>query len=731
MKKREKNAVYVILAAAVLLLMILLTQYWFAHRGILEGAKNHAQDELQIKRMAIEKKLTLVEAAVDNMVWAVEENLSQPDKMLKLALETVKQNKDIVGCGILFLPNYYASKGHWFEPYAVRRSDGHYETMQLGSADHDYTQLQLFKETMAGDSCLWTEPYLDKDGARMMLTSYAHPIHDKEGQLVGVLAADVSLDWLKDVINTQHSFTSSINLMLSKVGQLMVCPTESLTLRRTIQEESKNVEDSMIHEINRNMLAGEEGNRTIINWSGDKKYVFYAPIGCNTGWSMAVVCSDKEIYHELRQVGLCMLLLMLLGLILLAFIIQRLIHNLRRLQEINSEKERIGNELRIASAIQSGMLPKTAPFSGRDDIDVFSSLVPAKEVGGDLYDFYIRDEKLFFCIGDVSGKGVPASLVMAVTRSLFRTVSARESHPSTIVSQMNSVMSEINDSNMFVTFFVGVLDLPSGRLRYCNAGHCPPLLVGSDVEMLPVEPNIPVGLVSDWNYSGQETFVKPQTTLFLYTDGLTEAEDIGHHQFGEERMKDTVFQAITAQSIDPEALFCQMTNSVNTFVDKAQQSDDLTMLIIQYKKEQRDLRLQCHLTLTNDTKEVPKLHEFVAGVTDDLAMDDAVSMQLDLALEEAVVNVMSYAYQSGKKGNIDIEARADDLKLVFVIRDSGIPFDPTAKEDADTTLSADERPIGGLGIFLVRQLMDSINYERVDGQNVLTLIKKLNSQPAE
>ena len=170
-----------------------------------------------------------------------------------------------------------------------------------------------------------------------------------------------------------------------------------------------------------------------------------------------------------------------------------------------------------------------------------------------------------------------------------------------------------------------------------------------------------------------------------------------------------------------------MTDAVNVFVDKAEQSDDLTMLVIQYKKEQRDLRLQRHLTLTNNTEEVPKLHEFVTGVTDALAMDEAISMQLDLALEEAVVNVMSYAYQSGKKGSIDIEAKADDMKLIFVIRDSGIPFDPTAKEDADTTLSADERPIGGLGIFLVRQLMDSINYERVDGQNVLTLIKKLNS----
>ena len=727
MKKHERNAVIILAIAAMLLLIIFVSQFWFAHRGITSRANTSARNELDIKRLNIERKLARVETAIDNMEWAVEDNLSNPDVMFDVVLKIVKSNKDIVGCGISFLPNFYPSKGRWFEPYAVRRSDGHYETMQLGSADHDYTQLQLYTATIEGDSCLWSEPYLDKDGARMMLTSYTHPIRDKQGRLVAVLAADVSLDWLNDVVNAHHVYPTSINLVLSKVGCLMVCPTESLVLRRTIQEVSRNVEDTTIHEVNRNMLAGEEGHRIIINRDGVKKHVFYVPVGCNTGWSMAVVCADKEIYHHLRQQGLYMTILMVLGLLIIAFIIQRMIRNIYRIQTINNEKERIGNELRIASAIQNGMLPKTAPFSGRNDIEVFGSLVPAKEVGGDLYDFYIRDEKLFFCIGDVSGKGIPASLVMAVTRSLFRAVSAHESHPEAIVTQINESMYEMNDSNMFVTLFVGVLDLPSGRLSYSNAGHCPPLVVGSSAQPLPVEANVPVALVSAWKYTCQETMIKPQTTIFLYTDGLTEAEDISHNQFGEERMAAAARRAIENNAIDPNSLYQRMTDAVNVFVDKAEQSDDLTMLVIQYKKEQRDLRLQRHLTLTNNTEEVPKLHEFVTGVTDALAMDEAISMQLDLALEEAVVNVMSYAYQSGKKGSIDIEAKADDMKLIFVIRDSGIPFDPTAKEDADTTLSADERPIGGLGIFLVRQLMDSINYERVDGQNVLTLIKKLNS----
>ena len=732
MKKEKKFSLYIIIAAAVLLQLISGVQYWYAHRVIRRQVEDRANSEMNIKRLAIEKKLVVVETAVENMAWAVEAKLSEPEEMFDLALRTVKQNEHITGCAILFSPNYYPSKGYWFEPYAVRRADGSYETMQLGSADHDYTQMQLYRGSMEGDSTLWTEPYLDKDGARMMLTSYTCPIHDSKGNTVAVLAADVSLDWLNNVINATHLYPSSFNLMLSKMGQIMVCPTESLVMKKTIHNLAERMNDTTLRTINSNMLSGKDGSGRFVDNSGTDKYVFYSPIGCGTGWSMAVICVEKEIYHNLRSLGANLLMLMFLGLMLIAFIIKRMIHNMRHLHEVSLEKERIGNELHIASSIQSGMVPKVfPPYPERDDIEIFASLVSAREVGGDLYDFYIRDEKLFFCIGDVSGKGIPASLLMAVTRSLFRTVSAHESKPSAIVSQMNEAMADMNDSNMFVTLFVGELNLLTGRMRYCNAGHCPPLIVNPDVNTLPVDANIPVGLVPDWTFTTQETLINPQTTIFLYTDGLTEAEDASHVLYGEERMKATAREAVADGRTSPESLFNQMTQSVEAFVDKAVQSDDLTMLVIQYKRSERNFRLQRSLTLPNDTQTIPQLHEFVTEIASSLAIDEALAMQLDLALEEAVVNPMTYAYPPGTQGVIDILAMADDSKVAFVIKDSGIPFDPTTKDDVDTTLSADERPIGGLGIFLVRQIMDSINYERVGKQNVLTLIKKFNTEPAE
>jgi sigma-B regulation protein RsbU (phosphoserine phosphatase) len=208
---------------------------------------------------------------------------------------------------------------------------------------------------------------------------------------------------------------------------------------------------------------------------------------------------------------------------------------------------------------------------------------------------------------------------------------------------------------------------------------------------------------------------------------VTEAEDATHGQFGEQRMLEVARQSLADGQYRPEALLVRMQKAVSLFVDGAEQSDDLTMLGIQYTKEQRAVRLQREITLPNDVQTVPQLAAFVDGVCEELGFDMSTTMQMNLALEEAVVNVMNYAYPAGTQGDVHIEAQANDVRLKFTIVDDGVPFDPTAKEDIDTTLSAEDRPIGGLGIFLVREMMDSINYERVDGQNVLTLRKKLGS----
>ena len=397
-----------------------------------------------------------------------------------------------------------------------------------------------------------------------------------------------------------------------------------------------------------------------------------------------------------------------------------------QLEETTTVKERMESELRIASDIQMGMLPENFPTrADHDDVQLFASLTPAKEVGGDLFDFYFRDEKLFFCIGDVSGKGVPASLFMAVTRSAFRTVSAHESMPDRIVSTINNTIADMNKMNMFVTLFVGVLDLPTGRLHYCNAGHDAPLLVGAGVGELPCDPNIPVGIMPSWDYSLQETHIFAGTTIFLFTDGLTEAMNAEFAQFQMERINDVAVRALANQQQEPHQFIAQMTDAVHQFVGDAEQSDDLTMMAIQYIRQQSDVKMRKSIVLQNDMQEVPKLNTFIQEVCQTVGFDQDVTKQINAAVEEAVVNVIKYAYPSGQRSDVTIEAAANEVRLKFTIIDKGKPFDPTVQAAADSPISAKESSIGSQGIHIMRQNMDSINYERLDNLNVLTLRKKI------
>ena len=367
---------------------------------------------------------------------------------------------------------------------------------------------------------------------------------------------------------------------------------------------------------------------------GREVYLFYAPIKY-TDWSIALAVPAFSINIIATIVGFVLLIFIALGL-LVAFIVSRIVirratkplkqlalsadevakgnfntllpvikHNdevgllrdsfdgmqqslskyIEELKKTTASKAAIESELLVAHDIQMGMLPKIfPPYPERDDIDIFGSLNPAKEVGGDLFDFYIRDNQMFFCIGDVSGKGVPASLVMAVTRSLFRNISAHSSQPDLILSALNEALSENNETDMFVTAFVGVLDMKTGNLHYSNAGHDAPMLIGRGVGLLPCDSNVPLGVVPGWKFTAQETVIDPQTTIFLYTDGLTEAEDTKHGQFSIERVTTTAETLLKEGENQPKVIVEKMIEEVHAFVNGAEQSDDLTMLAIKYLK---------------------------------------------------------------------------------------------------------------------------------------------------
>lgn len=299
--------------------------------------------------------------------------------------------------------------------------------------------------------------------------------------------------------------------------------------------------------------------------------------------------STLQLHHQRVMLIVIVCGLFIIAVILSAYIYRRLLQMRQlkkaydQLEEVTTQKERIESELRIARTIQLSMVPSAFPI--RPDIDIYGCMTPAKTVGGDLYDFFVHDNQLFFCIGDVSGKGVPAALLMTVTKSLFRAFSSNESMPDKIVSRMNDNLSENNKERMFVTLFVGILDLTSGLLRYCNGGHEAPVIIDKEAHLLPINHIFPVGAVPATSYKMQETVIEPQTTILLYTDGLNEALNADKEKFGKERILNEANRAIQAGQLSPKALIEQLTLSVHQFVGDTEQSDDLTMLAINYLRQ--------------------------------------------------------------------------------------------------------------------------------------------------
>ena len=718
----NRSSIAILITAAALMLLISAIQQYSARKQIRNDLERNAEMELVIKSIAVKHSLEDVELALRNRNWEFEQFLPYPDSLFAVTRRIVEQNPDFDGCCIAVVPNYYPEKGRLFEPYTVRRGDS-IETVQLASEEHDYSKNKDFILAAKNDSSFWGEPYPDESDPKVTLITYTFPIHDEFGDIAAVVGVDYNAEELGKMLNARHMFPSSYHILISGQGKLICGPEEVGNTHQLAEETLDMINDSSFER-----HASSTGHSTLLsfidNEDGSKGYVFYSSPKSIKPWRIAVVNYDDEVFEPLIKIRWRDLLLTMAGLLVLAFIVQRSAKNISKLQQATIEREHIDSELNIARKIQMDMLPKGEKTALRDDCDVVGLLDPARMVGGDLYDHFIRDEKLYFCIGDVSGKGVPAALVMAVAHTLFRSISAHESNPARIMQALNETSCQRNEQNMFVTMFIGVLDLPTGRLRYCNAGHDKPFVIGKETKQLPAKPHLPLGVMDNMIYTTQETVLQSGESLFLYTDGLTEAMNESHEQFGLKRVEKGLQDCIGNKPNVAEKIIRTMTNRVNAFVDGAEQSDDLTMLAIHYTPQEKPIVFCETLNLNNKVSEITKLNAFVKSATTALNMETGLANQIKLAVEEAVTNIIDYAYQNGTEGNISVTIEADESRIRFIITDSGAEFDPTSVSKADTTLSVEERPIGGLGVFLVRNLMDSINYERVDGKNVLRMEKR-------
>lgn len=760
-------SLFILMLTTSLLIIIVVLNYNLSRKSVQEESIEHAQSVLDNTILRINNVLNSIEIRVHSTSWMVKHNIDNPDYMYEVTKHIVESDEFICGCAVAFEPNYYPEKGLFYSPYTYRE-DGEIKSKQLGNKDYDYHYMDWYQIPKLLDKPYWSEPYFDQGGANTIMATYSYPLYDNDGKLFAVLTADISLEWFAEQVNAIKTYPNSFNLMIGRGGAYLVHKDTQYILNKTLFEVAMANNDETTIKAAHDMVDGMRG-MTEYNF-GEERFLFYAPIQ-STGWSVAVSCLHSDIFAKIDDMRNKAIIVALSGLILMVILCYLLIrHMIRPLNEFaqsameiargnfsaelpnskssyemrslhnsfsfmqkslqnyidelrvtTANKERIESELRIAHDIQMGMVPKIfPPFPKRNDIDLYAKLVPAKEVGGDLYDFFIEENKLHFIIGDVSGKGVPASLVMAVICRLFRTVASSIHIPSHILNILNNAISESNESNMFCTAFVGILDLDTGHLQYCNAGHNPPVIVTAkgETQMLPVIPNLAMGIWEGFEYQDQECFIEKGTNIFLYTDGVNEAENTDKELYGEDRMLQFLSKHHASK---PHDIIEGIYNDVKQYTAGAEQNDDITMLCCSCILSP-NISDGKRLVMSNDVADIAMMTEFIENFCEEYQLPTDICFKLNLALEEAVSNVMKYAYPENEKHEIILTVNKNDGSIVFELTDSGIAFDPTLVEDADVALSAEERTIGGLGIFLIRKIMKSVEYKREGEKNVLTMI---------
>jgi sigma-B regulation protein RsbU (phosphoserine phosphatase) len=579
----------------------------------------------------------VLEIGAINNVPNIEMNMDSPEKVFDALEYELRLNKIYLGCAAAFEPDYFPSQGRWFEAYvklenqeSEDRSQATVERSQIGSAQHDYFNQEWYQKGFAmerGKGFL-SDPYYDEAGGKRVLCSYVSPLFDRQNRKVGVYCIDLNIGWLESSMNDEEIKIKNIEFLGKDPSAL---DAKGNTIFFQILDRhgkkiagSETIDDETIQTILKTDSIGYE--KMTVN--GMSYYVSSKRMKA-TGWTLVVAQNERFVLLHGYILGIVIVLLMVIGGIVIFLFtsssIRRAVKPLRFLSDSAREvaqgnfdtllptfkhqdeiaqmrnsfdtmqqslkqyveelkvstaaKASMESELNVARRIQMSMLPKKyPPFPKRHDIEIYGMLTPAKAVGGDLFDFFIHDEKLFFCIGDVSGKGVPAALLMTVTRSLFRNISAHVTDPDRIVIQMNNTICEGNDECMFVTLFIGVLDLKTGHLNYCNAGHEAPY-IGS--ALLSCHSNMPIGLMPGMVYKEEETDIAHGSTIFLFTDGLTEAKNAKDELFGKNRVAEVV--ASLSPDASPQTLIETMTDAVHQFVGDTEQSDDLTMLSIKYQ----------------------------------------------------------------------------------------------------------------------------------------------------
>ena len=607
--------------------------------GVKAETRGRYQTIMKLVSEKLENILSHEEVCARNVFAEIPNRLDSPETVLKALEEEMRLNSYIDGYFVAFEPGYFPQYEYWFEAY-LDRNDLH--ARNIGSSKHDYFQRDWYKRGKNEEDGYWTDPYFDDWSEKDIVCTFAMPLYDRMGRKVGVCGADMSLKWLVKELNTinEKSYnTGLVNIQLSSdfifhtfiitsKGTYVAHPDEKRVMQENVMSYIDQNDEEAVNAVNE-MMAQKHGIASM-TIDGNYSTVYYMPIK-STDWEIAIAVPKKTFWLPAIFVLTLLIVVTFVGLWLVYKFSRSTIHQAVKplsvlsksanevargnfdaplpepayrdeigdlrdsfasmqtslakyvidMKQKAAQEAALNHELDVARNIQMSMVPSEfPPYPQRDDIDIYGYLEPAKTIGGDLYDFFIRDEKLFFCIGDVSGKGIPAALVQSATHFMFRIMSQREDDPSRIVSNINDVFAAENESSMFCTFFLGVLDLKTHVLEYCNAGHELPILVTTEATEIRVKPNIAMGLYMDRQYRKEQIELPSGSVLILYTDGLKEAIDSTEECYGRERILTSLQRVIIKGATEPSDYIRQLVNDVTLYVGDMPQADDLTMLAI-------------------------------------------------------------------------------------------------------------------------------------------------------
>ena len=627
-KLSVRVSLWVVMFAAVIFIAALGFLFYQSREAVRQEAISRATQILDKTSLRVEGILNRVEVATYMTEWLVQRHPNKADSMFVYSRGMLLNNPDFYNCSIAFEPYYFKDQGRYFSAYSKHDGDS-IRTIQGGSDNYQYFFMDWFLMPSLLNKPCWTEPYMDYDVATAtseMVTSYCMGIKDKDDKMIGVINTSLSLNWLSQTISAVKPYPNSYSIMVGRGGTYFVHPDSTKITRQTIFTQTIEHPDTALTALGHAMQRGEEGIKQM-NIDGVDSYVFFKPLG-KTGCSMAIVCPESDIFGGFDRLRRTVMTIVCVGLLLMLYffirIITRELSPLRRLakeaetiasgqfdtqlpdfkrsdeigqlsqsfgnmqqslvryieelKETTAQKASMESELQVASGIQMSMLPNK--FPDREGLDMYASMTPAKEVGGDLYNYLLKDDSLYFCLGDVSGKGVPASLFMAQATRLFRTLANQQMAPADICTHMNEALSgDENTTSMFVTLFVGVVDLKTGHLSFCNAGHNPPIIGGGEHhgDFLKMQSNFPIGVMPGLEFQGEEIENIKGRPLFIYTDGLNEAENREFAQFGDEHLLDILRNTHfdTARQV-VETLAAE----VERHRDGADPNDDLTMMCL-------------------------------------------------------------------------------------------------------------------------------------------------------